>query len=298
MMPEHAFVAERALASHCPALLRPGPGPADLLPALARTAERLAKALRGALAPMLGGEPPMVACEAPVEIDWADYAASNAGLVAHSLFGAGAQAMRLLASVDAEAVLRLVDRAFGGPGEPPHPLPRELPLSAELMVQRLETVVAGRLGAALGSDDPAAIRPLRRDTSLAQLQPFADAPRLAVLTLTVTEGTRAPWAIRVAFPFETLADLFGHGERPPVASGSAGPADPLGEPFGDMPMPISAVLVDVALPLSAISGLEVGQILSVPIARSVPLRVAGQTVAHGSIGAVDDRVAVQLTQLS
>jgi flagellar motor switch protein FliM len=30
----------------------------------------------------------------------------------------------------------------------------------------------------------------------------------------------------------------------------------------------------------------------------VPLRVAGRTVAHGSIGAVDDRVAVQITQLS
>ena len=206
--------------------------------------------------------------------------------------------MRLLTSIDADAVLRLVDRAFGGPGEAPHPLPRELPLSAELMVQRLEGVVAGRLGAALGSDDPAAIRPLRRESGLAQLQPFAEGTRLAVLELSVREGSRAPWTIRIAFPFNTLADLFGHGERPPVASGPSGPADPTSEPFAQMPLPISAVLVDVALPLSAISALEVGQILSVPIARSVPLRAAGQTVAHGSIGAVDDRVAVQLTQLS
>jgi flagellar motor switch protein FliM len=57
-------------------------------------------------------------------------------------------------------------------------------------------------------------------------------------------------------------------------------------------------LVDVALPLSAISRLEIGQVLAVPVARMVPLRVAGRTVAHGSIGAVDDRVAVQITQLS
>jgi flagellar motor switch protein FliM len=58
---------------------------------------------------------------------------------------------------------------------------------------------------------------------------------------------------------------------------------------------VSAVLVDIRLPLAAISALEVGQILPVPVARAVPVRVGGQTIAHGTVGALDDRLAVQLT---
>ena len=56
--------------------------------------------------------------------------------------------------------------------------------------------------------------------------------------------------------------------------------------------------VDVALPLSTISSLEVGQILSLPIARNIPVRVGKRTIAHGTLGSVDDRVAIQITNPS
>jgi flagellar motor switch protein FliM len=65
-----------------------------------------------------------------------------------------------------------------------------------------------------------------------------------------------------------------------------------------MPLTLRAVLVDIPLPLSALGALEVGQILMVPLARAVPLHIAGCTIARGTIGAVDDRVAIQLSQLS
>ena len=50
------------------------------------------------------------------------------------------------------------------------------------------------------------------------------------------------------------------------------------------------------IPFSVIAGLEVGQVLPVAVARQVPLRVGAATVAHGIVGAVDDRVAVQITR--
>lgn len=295
MKPERAFVAARPVASHSPALLRPKPGAAELIPALARAGERLAKAMRGALAPMLGGTEPAITCTRPAQTDYADFASEIPGLAANSLYAAGLQGALLMTSIEGEYVLRLVDRAFGGPGDTPGSLPREFPLSADLMIGRIENLIAARLAETLGS---AAIRPLRRDANLGQLQPFADTTPLAALSLNVLEAGRMPWSIALAFPLDTLADLFGHGERPSTPRPPRGPALPTDAPYADMPLPVSAVLVDMALPLSAISRLEIGQVLSVPIARQVPLRVAGRTVAAGSIGAVDDRVAIQITQLS
>lgn len=300
MKPEREFVAERVVARHCAQLLRPGPSQADLVTALTRTAERFSRELAGALAGLLGGEEPSVECSRPERTVYSDYATmqvmGHRNLGAYTLFGAGPGQHRILGMVAGEAVLRLVDRAFGGAGIAPQQLPRELPLSAELMVQRLEAMLAGRLAAALGADDAGAIRPLRREGNIDHLAPFGNDENIVALVFSITEPGRPAWAIEMAFPYDTLAALFANGERPPTSSEHA-PADPRDQPFADVPLPLSAVLVDIRLPLAAISALEVGQILPVPVARAVPLRVAGQTIAHGTVGAVDDRLAVQLSQV-
>jgi len=300
MKPEREFVAERVVARHCTQLLRPGPGQPELVAALVRTADKLARELAGALSVLLGGEEPLVECGRPERTTYSDYATmqvmGHRNLGAYTLYGAGQDNDRILGMVAGEAVLRLVDRAFGGAGVAPADLPRELPLSAELMVHRLEAMLAGRLGAVLGADSDGAIRPLRREGNIDHLQPFANDEEIVALAFTVTEAGRAPWAIEVAFPFTTLTAFFAHGEHPP-ASGDHPPADPRDEPFADVPLTLSAVLVDIRLPLAAVSALQVGQVLPVPVARSVPLCAAGQPIAHGTVGAVDDRLAVQLNQV-
>jgi flagellar motor switch protein FliM len=160
----------------------------------------------------------------------------------------------------------------------PQQLPRELPLSAQLMVQRLEGLIAGCLAAALGAETTDAIRPLRREGNIDHLAPFGNDEPIVALVFSVTEPGRPAWAIEMAFPYDTLATLFANGQRPP-ASGDHAPADPREAPFADVPLPLSAVLVDIRLPLAAISALEVGQILPVPVARAVPLCVGGRPSA-------------------
>jgi flagellar motor switch protein FliM len=118
-----------------------------------------------------------------------------------------------------------------------------------------------------------------------------------VLTVSVTEEGLAPWTMRIAFPLTTLAHLFGHGEKPPIARTRVGPADPLSQPFADMPLPVSALLVDGAAAFHDIIAGS-GQILSLPIARNIPVRVGKRTIAHGTLGSVDDRVAIQITNPS
>lgn len=296
MKPERAFIAERPLAQHDAALLRPGPDAADLVPALTRMSERMAKALRAALSPLLGGKEPQVNPMKPMETDFADFCSEIPRLAANSLFHAGTAPF--MATIEGENVLRLVDRAFGGPGDTPGSLPKEFPLSAELMIARVEQLLIASMTAALGSAGTGAIRAVRRDASLAQLQAMADATKIAGLTFNVVEQGRMPWAISIAFPFDTLGQFFAHGEAKRPARPPRGPSHPTDAPFADLPIDVSAVLVDMRLPLATISALAVGQVLSVPIARNVPLVLGDKTYAHGTIGALDDRVAIQLNQLS
>jgi flagellar motor switch protein FliM len=119
MKPERAFVAERMLAQHCSELLRANAAPVPLMPALARLGEGVARALAGALAPLSAGEAPLVRSRSPRECTMAELAQDIAALAANSLQTAGSPELPLLASIEAEAVLRMVDRAFGGRGEAP-----------------------------------------------------------------------------------------------------------------------------------------------------------------------------------
>jgi flagellar motor switch protein FliM len=54
----------------------------------------------------------------------------------------------------------------------------------------------------------------------------------------------------------------------------------------------------MAVSLAAVSALEPGSVLPVAVARAVPLSIDGRIVARGTIGAQDDRIAVQLTQIA
>lgn len=294
MKPERAFIAERALAQHDPVLLRPGPDRAELVAALARTSERLAKALRGALSPLLGGAEPQINPMKPMQTDFADFCAEIPRLAANSLFQIGG--LPFMATIEGENVLRLVDRAFGGPGDTPGSLPREFPLSAELMIDRIEQIVATCLALALGGSG-GQIQAIRRDASLAQLQAMPNETPVVQLILNVVETGRMPWAISLALPFDVLGQMFAHGDTARPARAARGPARPTDAPFADLPLELSAVLVDMRLPLAAVSALSVGQVLSVPIARNVPLVVGDKIYAHGTIGALEDRVAIQINQI-
>ncbi|WP_353226617.1 flagellar switch protein [Novosphingobium sp.] len=318
MKQDFAFVAERPLARHSPALLRAGPDEAELITALGRVAARMARSLRGSLARLCGGNMPDVAIDPPLALNFADFA--REGICAYSLYGVNAAPGtagigHVIGAIDAEAVLRLVDRAFGGPGDAPRPILREMPLSADLMVQRIDAIMATQLGLALGGVWAAQplIQPLRRDYDLAQIAPFTPATRLVMLNIAVSEGTRAPWPIRLALPLALLPVLTGIAAPAPVGTGDGPANSPDDEPFAAMPLTLTALLVDTPMSLQVVSRLEPGQVLNLPIARSVPLIIgqpgagadhggghgsAAVTVAQGTIGAVDDRVAIQITQLA
>lgn len=295
MKPERAFIAERPLAQHCPELIRSGAAggsaPTELLPAFGRAGTKLGRLIAAALSPLMGGQDVAIQVAAPREVTGADLAKDIAPLAANSLMGLGGAA--LLASFDAGAVLRMIDRAFGGTGKTPAPLPAAFPASVGVVSRQLEQIVSQGFAAALGMG----CDPIRRSGSLVELEAFADTATLAVLTLTVEEPASEAWAIHLALPVAALANLIGEGGKTPAkAAATPRVTNPAEEPYCDLPLTLSAVIVDTRLPMSALVGLKPGALIPVSVARNVPLRIADKTIAHGHIGSVDDRVAIQITQ--
>lgn len=297
---------ERTAARHCPELLGAAPVMTDLAPALSLIAERLTRGLAAGLARLSGGEPPIVRAGLPMDATLSSIAGEIEGLAAHSLMGMGASSLPILAIFDGAPVFRLVDRAFGGPGEVPEPLPDGFPLSAELLLARIEGCLADALTSALAgaraprpdhAPDHAAdhrVRPLRRDTSLRQLDPFRASADVLTLSLEIEEPGIAPWSLTLALPTETLEAALAAPQHPVRQRRAASP-DPSAEPFASMAMEVTAVLVDMQLGMTRLAGLRPGDVLPVAVARSVPLQVGGRTLASGTIGEIDDRVAVQVT---
>ena len=296
MNTQHTFVAERAAAQHCPELLRRAPEPGEQIGAMAVLGDRLAPVLAKALGQMLGGEPPVVTAQTPHEQSEGELVQQVGPLAACSLYASGIPGVTLLAAIGAEAVLRLVDRAYGGSGEHSGALPEAFPLSAQLLVQRIEALLAECLAAALGQSE---VRPLRSSARLAELAPFPAGAKLAVLPIEVIDGTKAPWSLTFALPLAALPKLLGGiAGAPSSGARRTGPADPAAAPFAALPLGLTATLVDMPVSLAAIAALEPGTVLPVAIARAVPLAIGGQIIARGSIGAQDDRIALRLTQLA
>ena len=297
MKPERAFIAERTLAQHCAELVRPAPLTGELLARLDQSGSALCGALSRSLAPLLGHDAPKVEADAAAECAAADLPGLTGTLAVSSLLLAGKDRAPVLVAIEGQAILRMVDRAFGGKGVAPDPLPEALPLSAELMIARLEGLAMAALEAAWKLGGSGNIALSQRSAGMAALTPFPAETRLAVQRMTIAESGGARWTITLALPLHAVADLIGDGAR------SASPdkliradMNPAEEPYGGLPFAVRAVLVDMALPVSTVSALTPGQVLPVSVARSVPLRIGTRTIAHGTIGALDERIAVQISQ--
>jgi flagellar motor switch protein FliM len=295
MKPERALIAAGRAAQHCSALLHRGPAPTEQLAHLKRTGERLAPLLARMLAPLLGGDPPTVTVLPPRETGEGEFAAEVGSLAMNCLYASGVPGATLLASIDGRATLGLVDRAFGGKGVSLQPLPAAFPLSAELLIARIEARLGACLAVALAHPDLAA---LRRHPQLSELAPYPAGCRLGVLQLEVMEEGGPSWRISFAMPMVTLPRLLGLGTSAGTSRMPRGPADPAAAPFAEVPLTLTAVLVDMAVPLAAISALAPGTVLPITVSRAVPLLAGTAILARGSAGTEDDRLALRITRIA
>jgi len=283
--PSHRFIAAGRAAQHCPELIPHEPDPAELAPRWLGFGEGLAKALAPRLASMLDGKAPTIEVSAD--------AAQLPGLAAGALVAREGIDGVLQLGIEGAAVLRLVDRAFGGRGDLPSQAPSDFPPSAKLLIERLENIILHALGDACGASPDTFVIRLRSQT-MAGLPVRAGAS--AALTLTVAEAERPVWSIGIALAQSALPAWL--STAPLRQRKNAGAADPAAAPFADVPLPLTATLVDMRVPLRTAATLAPGVVLPVAVARAVPLAASGSVIARGTVGLQDDRVALKLTQIA
>ncbi|WP_305098541.1 flagellar motor switch protein FliM [Croceibacterium aestuarii] len=283
--------AQRA-AAHCDALFKRAVAPAEFADDFARLGERLAMDLRRALAAACNDPAVRLRSLGAGTLAAGELADLCGSLAANSLHSFGKCEDRLLLSLEGRGLLEQIDRAFGGTGDIGDKLPAELPLSAGLLAQRIHTQAAAALAEQLGIE----IRTTPQATNAAQVTPFATGAEIAVLRLEVSGSEGRPWLFAIAVETGALPLLLPRRPSSP-AQKSEGRRPGIGEaPFADLPLTAGATLVDMSIPLHRLAALEPGTVLPIMVARNVPLQIGEICVARGSIGEVDEQVALQITQ--
>jgi flagellar motor switch protein FliM len=279
-------------ANHCPDLLRRAATPAEPETRFAEISADLAGAFCSRLSGLLGGARLRATCTPVDPLPVGDLAAKVGSPAAHSVLHFPAAAANVLLSIPLQDLLALTDRAFGGSGDGAEQLPEELPLTADLVAGQLEDMLAQSFASALGSFAQPDIS--GRGPDLSRLEPFAGLAECRTFTVTVSETDGPSWTFRLTVCSQGFATLF--AAKPKIAT--ARPArDPAGTPFADVPLAVEAVVAEFTLPLARLSALKCGDTIPLTLSREVPLRILETTIAYGSVGAADERAALQLTRV-
>lgn len=304
----HDFAAARPAAQHCRELtahgLGRGPRPEERAVLLAAWRRDLARLLAEQLSGVLSGDRLEVSVPEPESLSGSAVLARIGPVAANSLLRVGPGGDTALVSFDFATAIALTDRSFGGDGQLSGEVPDQLPRSAALLVDQIAATIAGAIArASLGDCVPAADAPdgevIVRSESAGRLKPFdPDAPAL-LFTLAIANRDGCEWRCLLAVAEERMQRLLpAPGRTLPLAGvrTRCQPADPLAAPFAGVPLPLHVVLAEIDLSLARLQTLAPGDMLPLAMSRQVPLMLGETTIAHGSIGTLEDRMALRLTR--
>ena len=291
----HSFKAERRAALHCAAVLKRcsfvrEPEVANLEPVWASIAAQLEKSL----GQVCGSTPKVSVSEASTKTS-AESSEEMSGDFNHGLIEVGVSRARALTSLDSAAAFILLDQALGGRGVAPAVLPSSLPRSAQLMISQIHSAFAAAMALALGINTTN----VQGGVLLSTASPFKTDAALTSILFTVAPVQGQPWQMRLTMEQAETGELLNSASSQNGSSAlhrqGPSPADPTSKPYAEIPITIRAVLVDTHIPVVHIAQLQIGQVLPVAVARHVPLWADRIEIGRGSIGSIDDRVALKIT---
>jgi flagellar motor switch protein FliM len=296
MRPEGSFIAERLAAQHCAELTRGPRQAANPLAELGQFGERFAETLTDKLAKAFAGAAVNVSTAEPAELQ-ANVNERRGEPVFNTTFAAGIAETGFYASLPQGAALAMVDVALGGDGKNCEVAGGRLPVSAQLMFERFEMLLTAALAEAFELPGADAVKVRKSGAAPEAALPFSGCKR-TVLTVRLAIASSSHHELVLTFPGASLATLFAARGDANSGAPKGGVVAPNAEPFAGIPLPLKAILVDMAMPVSALANLAPGTVIPVAVARSVPLMVGDQVIAHGSVGSMDDRTALQLAKIS
>lgn len=301
----HDFAAARPLAQHCRELTTRGPRPEERAVLLAAWRRDLARVLAEELSGLLSGDRLEISVSEPESLPGSAVLARIGPVAANCLLRAGASGETALVAFDFATAIALTERSFGGEGRLADHVPDQLPRSAALLIDEIAATIAGGITrASLGDHAPPAGMAssgevIVRSESAARLKPFEPDAAALLFTLVIANRHGCHWQVVLAVSEERMQRLLPAPGRTPTGSGNRSrrqPADPLAAPFAAMPLPLHVVLAEIDLSLARLQTLAPGDLLPLAMGRQVPLMLGETLIAHGSVGTLEDRMALRLTR--
>ena len=187
------------------------------------------------------------------------------------------------------------DRMLGGDGEAPADA-AALPSSANRFARQIEGEL---LSACIEATGRADLSSAERGSDLGEIVPTAVRSDIHTATIEVSR----PGLPKLELTFSTCEASFvqfagsdntaGKPVRRTIGEGGID-----NSAIGQVELSTIATLVDMTIPLHRIVALQVGTMLPVPINRSVPLSISDITIARGTVGTLDDCVALEILQIA
>ncbi|AOL22281.1 flagellar motor switch protein FliM [Erythrobacter litoralis] len=307
MKMERTFTAARPVVRHCPELTERGPRPEERAELLAAWRRDLADQLAQDLAVLLSNDRLNVKVAEPEWLSGTEVLGRIGPVAANSLLRVGVTGVTALLSIDFANAIALTDRSFGGGGRTASEVPERLPRSAALLVEEAATMVAGAM-ARIANHGHAGLAPqcpegevIIRSESAARLRPFAADALCASFALEIGDNDGCQWGAMLAIASDFIDPLLPDPAQAATASrkpdaGHTGVKVVTGS-FGTIPLSLHAVLAEFDLPLGRLGTLAPGDQIPLVPARHVPIKLGDTVLAYGSIGTLDDQMALRLTRL-
>lgn len=297
MINERFFQAERRAVIHAPEMFARAEGEDERMAALTALANALGDHVAAGLLRLTSAKL-QTSAEAAEIIPQAELGErlgrEAAGFAAYTS-GRAAQTVHL--SVGKEGLDESLSAMFGSAGNTgPEPQSNVVSPAAALLRDRIARLFGEALNDVLA---PAGLA--YRFVHSGPLPIFQTGGRgqfMVVGLLLCGEG-QPPMRLQFALHTDGIdALLMANRKRRATASEQVRIVDPATGPWGAIELDVRAILSESRFPLSRLAALEPGAVISLPINRKVPLVCDGRVLAHGTVGEMEDRIALRVTDLS
>ncbi|MDF1835901.1 MAG: FliM/FliN family flagellar motor C-terminal domain-containing protein [Alteraurantiacibacter sp. bin_em_oilr2.035] len=288
-------MAQLPLARHSELLAKRPPETGELAKALGDCTTRLSAALTTELGELIGRTSLQVNIDKVGKAPAAKLhkfiapAAANFQLVDTG----GAQ---VLASLDYHSALVLTDQVFGGKGDWSAVSPKKLPASANMTLSRAVNGIGRAWASTFELSDALALR--ARSDVMGKFIPLSDPDTFFVFRAQITLNDAEPWHLHLVLREGHAALLLNDNADTRPARAGGDKRRPDAKPFADIPLPLTAMLARLELPVSRISNLRPGDTIPLAIGRNIALRLDDTEIARGEIGASDGALALRLTSIA
>ena len=115
----------------------------------------------------------------------------------------------------------------------------------------------------------------------------------------LAHGEDAQWSVLFGVSSDRLDSLLpGMNPARPKGARTRRQGDPANGPFGQMPLTLEAVLSEFEMSLDGLERMRPGDEIPLLVARDLPLRIGDSLLGHGTIGSLDNHMAVRLKNLA